>query len=166
MLISQQLLVPWLRLRRKMKDIQLGSDQNVHRSRPSLEFSTDMQYLTTKSKIKVCCKNFSQLPRPACDEFITSVVSPTSLIPLLNVQQLPYSLCQKCVHELRMSSSLKIMVNSSIKDPEPIVFLLEKKKPSTLTITNWRLKSRPIGHFRVPPGLCFKTRVGAQPLIW
>ena len=23
-----------------------------------------------------------------------------------------------------------------------------------------------IGHFRVPPGLCFKTRVGAQPLIW
>ena len=23
-----------------------------------------------------------------------------------------------------------------------------------------------IGHFRVPPGLCIKTRVGAQPLIW
>ena len=23
-----------------------------------------------------------------------------------------------------------------------------------------------IGHFRVPPGLCFKTRVGAQSLIW
>ena len=23
-----------------------------------------------------------------------------------------------------------------------------------------------IGHFRVPPGLCFKTRVGAQPLIF
>ena len=23
-----------------------------------------------------------------------------------------------------------------------------------------------IGHFQVPPGLCFKTRVGAQPLIW
>ena len=23
-----------------------------------------------------------------------------------------------------------------------------------------------IGHIRVPPGLCFKTRVGAQPLIW
>ena len=23
-----------------------------------------------------------------------------------------------------------------------------------------------IGHCRVPPGLCFKTRVGAQPLIW
>ena len=22
------------------------------------------------------------------------------------------------------------------------------------------------GHFRVPPGLSFKTRVGAQPLIW
>ena len=21
-------------------------------------------------------------------------------------------------------------------------------------------------NFRVPPGLCFKTRVGAQPLIW
>ena len=27
-----------------------------------------------------------------------------------------------------------------------------------------RLKKQ-IGHFRVPPGLCFKTRVGAQPLI-
>ena len=25
---------------------------------------------------------------------------------------------------------------------------------------------RSMGHFRVPPGLCFKTRVGAQPLIW
>ena len=23
-----------------------------------------------------------------------------------------------------------------------------------------------IGHFRVPPGLCFKTRLSAQPLIW
>ena len=23
-----------------------------------------------------------------------------------------------------------------------------------------------IGHFRVPPGLCFKTRVVSQPLIW
>ena len=23
-----------------------------------------------------------------------------------------------------------------------------------------------IGHFRVPPRLCFKTRVGAQSLIW
>ena len=23
-----------------------------------------------------------------------------------------------------------------------------------------------IGHFRVPPGLFFKTRVGAQPLLW
>ena len=23
-----------------------------------------------------------------------------------------------------------------------------------------------IGHFGVSPGLCFKTRVGAQPLIW
>ena len=23
-----------------------------------------------------------------------------------------------------------------------------------------------LGHFRVPPFLCFKTRVGAQPLIW
>ena len=52
MLISQLLQVPWLRLRRKMKDIKLGSDQNVHRSRPSLEFSTDMQCLTPKSKIK------------------------------------------------------------------------------------------------------------------
>ena len=24
----------------------------------------------------------------------------------------------------------------------------------------------PMGHFRVPPGLRFKTRGGAQPLIW
>ena len=23
-----------------------------------------------------------------------------------------------------------------------------------------------IGHFRVPPGFCFKTRIGAQPSIW
>ena len=25
---------------------------------------------------------------------------------------------------------------------------------------------RSMGHFRVPPGLCFKTRVGVKPLIW
>ena len=24
-------------------------------------------------------------------------------------------------------------------------------------------QTQKIGHFRVPPGLCFKTRVGAQP---
>ena len=23
-----------------------------------------------------------------------------------------------------------------------------------------------VGHFRVPPGLCMKTKLGAQPLIW
>ena len=28
------------------------------------------------------------------------------------------------------------------------------------------VEGEPIGHFRVPLGLCFKTRVGAQPLIW
>ena len=33
----------------------------------------------------------------------------------------------------------------------------EKTKPETTTI---------IGHFRVPPGLCFKTRLSAQPLTW
>ena len=27
-------------------------------------------------------------------------------------------------------------------------------------------KIRQIGHFRVPPSLCFQTRVGAQPLTW
>ena len=31
---------------------------------------------------------------------------------------------------------------------------------SRLTFNAW------LGHFRVPPGLCFKTRVGAQPFIW
>ena len=29
-----------------------------------------------------------------------------------------------------------------------------------------RTNNNRIGHFVVPPGLCFKTRVGAQPLIW
>ena len=24
----------------------------------------------------------------------------------------------------------------------------------------------PVGHFRVPPGLCIKTRLGAQPFLW
>ena len=28
------------------------------------------------------------------------------------------------------------------------------------------VRIRPIDHFRVPLGLGFKTRVGAQPLIW
>ena len=34
--------------------------------------------------------------------------------------------------------------------------------PLLLCQSGWR----EIGHFRVPPGLCFTTRVGAQPLIW
>ena len=37
-------------------------------------------------------------------------------------------------------------------------------KPSKRPAASWLVGS--IGHFRVPPGLCFKTRVGAQPLIW
>ena len=37
-----------------------------------------------------------------------------------------------------------------------------KKKLAFTAVLTWLL----IGHFRVPPGLCFKTRVGAQPLIW
>ena len=30
----------------------------------------------------------------------------------------------------------------------------------------WYYCEKKIGHFWVPPGVCFKTRVGAQPLIW
>ena len=30
----------------------------------------------------------------------------------------------------------------------------------------WKHSIKPKGHFRVPPGPCFKTRVDAQPLIW
>ena len=30
----------------------------------------------------------------------------------------------------------------------------------------WYYCKKKIGYFWVPPGLCFKTRVGAQPLIW
>ena len=37
--------------------------------------------------------------------------------------------------------------------------------------TKYKVSSNPIviaeiGHFRVPPGLCIKTRLSAQPLIW
>ena len=35
--------------------------------------------------------------------------------------------------------------------------------------SRWELKTKiiiPVGHFRVPPGLCIKTRLNAQPLIW
>ena len=39
-----------------------------------------------------------------------------------------------------------------------------------IDISVWTLTPRyeayKLGHFRVPPGLCFKTRLGAQPLIW
>ena len=27
-------------------------------------------------------------------------------------------------------------------------------------------KRKTIGHFQVPPGLCYKTRIVAQPLLW
>ena len=30
----------------------------------------------------------------------------------------------------------------------------------------WGIKCKEIGHFRVPPGLCIKTKLSAQPLIW
>ena len=31
---------------------------------------------------------------------------------------------------------------------------------------SWRTTRRPIGLFPVPPVLCIKTRLSAQPLIW
>ena len=36
--------------------------------------------------------------------------------------------------------------------------------PNRVITTN--IIHRSIGHFRVPPGLCIKTRLSAQPLIW
>ena len=30
----------------------------------------------------------------------------------------------------------------------------------------WGIKCKEIGHFRVPPGLCIKTKLSAQPLTW
>ena len=41
-----------------------------------------------------------------------------------------------------------------------------KVKRAYLTPTNKPQTMGSTGHFRVPLGLCFKTRVGAQPLIW
>ena len=44
--------------------------------------------------------------------------------------------------------------------------LITIAKNSHIPANVLRLPLCPIGHFRVPPGLCFKTRVDAQPLIW
>ena len=41
-----------------------------------------------------------------------------------------------------------------------------QKADSTIRWMNPYLLVSATGHFGVPPGLCFKTRVGAQPLIW
>ena len=41
-----------------------------------------------------------------------------------------------------------------------------KRRPKKRSWTEVKVNNSLIGHFRVPPGLCFKTRVGAQPLIW
>ena len=53
----------------------------------------------------------------------------------------------------------------------------DKVWSSATSLFKWRFRSRrrrcclsslirPVGQFRVPPGLCFKTRLGVQPLIW
>ena len=39
-------------------------------------------------------------------------------------------------------------------------------RPPVYSIDLWEIAFGIIGRFRVPLGLCFKTRVGAQPLIW
>ena len=44
--------------------------------------------------------------------------------------------------------------------------LITIAKNSHIPANVLRLPVCPIGHFRVPPGLYFKTRVDAQPLIW
>ena len=43
----------------------------------------------------------------------------------------------------------------------PTMHLTSIPDPVSRTTSKW-----PIGHFRVPPGLCIKTRLSAQPLIW
>ena len=48
-------------------------------------------------------------------------------------------------------------------NPEKNAALL---RPPVYAIDLWEIAFGIIGRLRVPPGLCFKTRVGAQPLIW
>ena len=46
---------------------------------------------------------------------------------------------------------------------------LTKKNYDTACSVNrhcLKLTDNAIGHFRVPPGLCIKTRLGAQPFLW
>ena len=57
-------------------------------------------------------------------------------------------------------ATLKKMSESISKGREGRQWIAEKKKKTK------EKKTLHIGHLRVPQGLCLKTRVGAQPLIW
>ena len=52
--------------------------------------------------------------------------------------------------------SIKLIMNSKEHHVNKLVMKFMKIRDSLLVI----------GHFRVPPGLCIKTRLGAQPLMW
>ena len=64
-------------------------------------------------------------------------------------------------------SNTRSSVSSDTQKPRSNMSITRRSVPSyTQSIPRSDISNTRIGHFRVPPGLCFKTRVGAQPLIW
>ena len=68
------------------------------------------------------------------------------------------------IHQLTGSSSFTVQTSNPLLLPKTCRFVQREVYFQKNQIDVGK-KPRP-GHFRVPPGLCFKTRVGAQPLIW
>ena len=72
------------------------------------------------------------------------------------------------IQTLRSNMSItRKSVSSDIQTPRSNVSITRSSVSSyTQYIPRSDISNTRIGHFRVPPGLCFKTWVGAQPLIW
>ena len=62
----------------------------------------------------------------------------------------------KTIHCLALPATLMIKMASAIAE-----WSIYKSGTKGVNVN-----ANTIGHFRVPPSLCFKTRVGVQPLIW
>ena len=69
----------------------------------------------------------------------------------------------------QLKSFEQVIMNCLIADGwlsvQPCMAILTIKERKNLNHNSWSWRGT-VGHFRVPPALCFKTRVVAQPLMW
>ena len=108
--------------------------------------------LTVVSK-RLCCKDFSE----------TDKIWMTDFFPLIHKDH------GFCSYKSKSWKRGKKIIKSMLIKVVSLcnLYTVEHEPEINFFGTNWLLDLQAIrGHFRVPPGLCIKTRLSAQPLIW